>query len=117
MVQVNSHIGARTKIMDSCHLPGDMKIEEDVFLSTHVCGASENSLGRNSEMPSWSGPLIRKGAYVGLNATLLPNIEIGENAVVAGGAVVTKSVPPGTLVMGAPARVVRKVEPRVDIQT
>lgn len=103
MVQVDTHIGSRTKIMDTCHLPGNMKIEEDVFLSTHVCGASENTLGRSDSTENWAGPYISKGAYVGVNATLLPGIKIGEHAVVAAGSVVTKDVESLTLVMGVPA--------------
>jgi len=113
MIQVNTQIGARTKIMDTCHLPGDMIVEEDVFLSTHVCGASENSLGREGAKGSWSGPHLRRGAYVGVNATLLPGVTIGEEAVVGAGALVTKDVAPATLVMGVPARFVRNVSRRL----
>lgn len=112
MIQVNTQIGARTKIMDTCHMPGDMVIEEDVFVSTHVCGASENSMGRADMAGEWTGPMIRRWAYIGVNATLLPGVEIGEHAVVGAGALVTRSVPPRTLVMGVPARVVREVAPR-----
>jgi acetyltransferase-like isoleucine patch superfamily enzyme len=114
MIQVNTAIGARTKIMDTCHLPGDMLVESDVFLSTHVCGASENSLGREDLTGEWLGPTIRRRAYVGANATLLPGIELGEDSVVGAGSVVTRSVPPCTLVMGVPARFVRNVEPRAE---
>lgn len=112
MIQVSTQIGARTKIMDTCHMPGDMVIEEDVFISTHVCGASENSMGRADMSGAWTGPMIRRWAYIGVNATLLPGVEIGEHAVVGAGALVTRSVPPRCLVMGVPARVVREVEPR-----
>jgi acetyltransferase-like isoleucine patch superfamily enzyme len=111
-VQVNTRIGARTKIMDTTHLPGDMVVEEDVFISTHVCGASENSMGRGDPRGRWNGPRIRRGAYVSANATLLPDIEIGEDAVVGAGAVVTRSVAPRTLVLGVPAREVRTLGPR-----
>jgi acetyltransferase-like isoleucine patch superfamily enzyme len=113
MLQVNTKVGARTKIMDTCHLPGDMVIEEDVFLSTHVCGASENSLGREDRTGEWSGPYICRKAYVGVNATLLPGIKVGENAVVGAGSVVTKDVAPFSLVMGVPARYVREVPPKL----
>jgi len=111
MLQVNTVIGARTKIMDTCHL-GDMVVEEDVFLSTHVCTAAENSIGRADVVGKWGGPYIARGAYVGVNATLLPGVRIGEDSVVAASATVTKDVTPGTLVMGTPARFVRNVEPR-----
>jgi acetyltransferase-like isoleucine patch superfamily enzyme len=51
------------------------------------------------------GPILRRACSIGLGAVLLPGIEIGERAVVAAGAVVTRSVPPGKMVMGVPARV------------
>lgn len=113
MVQVSTRIGSRTKIMDQCHLPGDMIIEEDVFLSTHVCGASENSLGRSDSTGKWGGPHIKKGAYIGVNATLLPGVVIGENSVVAASALVSKNVDDFTLVMGVPAKFMRKVELKI----
>ena len=114
MVQVKTKIGHRTKIMDQCHLPGDMIIEDEVFLSTHVCGASENSLGRTDSTGKWGGPHIKRGAYIGVNATLLPGVVIGEHAVVAAAAVVTKDVADFTLVMGMPAKFARKVEPKLE---
>jgi len=114
MIQVNTTIGDRVKIMDCCHLPGDMLVEDDVFMSTHVGGASESSLGRTSRSSEWSGPTLRARSYFGANATLLPGVEIGEDAVVAAGALVSKSVPSKTLVMGVPAREVRRIEPRDD---
>jgi acetyltransferase-like isoleucine patch superfamily enzyme len=115
MVQPNTVIGARTRIMDMCHLPGDMIIEEDVFLSAMVGSASENSIGRaeDEKQINRSGPFIKKGAYIGVGAKMLPNVVIGENSVVGAGSVVTKDVPPQTLVMGVPARVVRQVIARV----
>lgn len=51
------------------------------------------------------GPVLRQGASVGANATLLPGIEIGEGAMVAAGALVTKDVPPWKLAIGFPARI------------
>lgn len=115
MVQPETYIGARTRIMDMCHLPGDMIIEEDVFISAMVAGASENSLGRSKDEKSIprSGPTIKKGAYIGLGAKLLPKVVIGQNSVVGAGAVVTKDVPELTLVMGTPAKFIRKMPPRI----
>jgi acetyltransferase-like isoleucine patch superfamily enzyme len=57
------------------------------------------------------GPVIRRGARVGGGAVLLPGIEIGEEAFVGAGAVVTRDVPAGTLVIGSPARYLRNVPP------
>jgi len=115
MVQPETRIGARSRIMDMCHLPGDMVIEEDVFFSAMVGSASENSMGRAEDERNMrrGGPHVKRGAYVGVGALMLPQIVIGENAVVGAGAMVTRDVPAQTLVMGVPAKVVRLVPPRV----
>ena len=55
------------------------------------------------------GPVIRRGAKIGANATLLPGIEVGEMALVGAGAVVTQDVPPGAVVAGNPARVIKHI--------
>lgn len=115
MVQPETRIGARSRIMDMCHLPGDMIIEEDVFFSALVGSASENSMGRSEDEVGLKrgGPHVKRGAYVGVGALMLPQTTIGENAVVGAGALVTKDVPPEALVMGVPAKVIRSVPPRV----
>ena len=56
-----------------------------------------------------AGPVIRKGAKIGANATLLPGVVIGENALVGAGSVVVRDVPPGAVVVGNPARVIRQI--------
>ena len=109
-----SRIGSRVKIMDNTHLTGNMLIEDYVFISTHVATANDNAMGRKTPATTdWTerGPVIRRFATIGEGACLLPGIEIGRNAVVGSGAVVTKDVPAGAVVMGAPARVVRELRP------
>ena len=56
------------------------------------------------------GPLLRTGAKVGANATLLPGVVIGRNALVGAGAVVVRDVPDGAVVAGNPARQVKRIE-------
>ncbi|MEK7234398.1 MAG: acyltransferase [Elusimicrobiota bacterium] len=56
------------------------------------------------------GATVRRGAKVGANSTLLPGVVIGENALVGAGSVVTKDVPPGAVVAGNPARVLRSIK-------
>lgn len=110
MINYNTRIGKRSRIMDSCHLTGEMVIEEDVFISTHVCTANDNYMGRSEKsIIERKGPCIRRGASIGLNATILPGVEIGEGAVVGAGSVVTKDVPARKVVMGVPARIVKDV--------
>jgi acetyltransferase-like isoleucine patch superfamily enzyme len=71
---------------------------------------NDNFMGRTEERHSLrKGPTIRRGARVGGGAVLLPGIEIGEEAFVGAGAVVTKDVPARVIVVGNPARVLREV--------
>jgi acetyltransferase-like isoleucine patch superfamily enzyme len=103
-VNYGARIGARTKIMDQSHITGGAIIEEDCFISTHVAMSNDNSIGRNRK-PKLDPPIIRRGVGIGLNATLLPGVEIGEYSVVGAGSVVTRDVPPRSIAMGVPARV------------
>lgn len=111
-INYNTRIGPRTKVMDNTHLTGNMVIEEDVFISVLVSSTNDNAMGRQGYQDGQvQGPLIRRGATIGASAVLLPRVEVGENAIVAAGAVVSRSVPPRKVVMGVPARVVRDVPP------
>ena len=87
-------------------------LEEDVFIAPCVVTTNDNFMGRTEKRRAlMKGPTIRRGARVGGGAILCPGIEIGEEAFVGAGAVVTKDVPARKLVVGSPARVVRDVDP------
>ena len=58
---------------------------------------------------SLQGPIVGKGAKIGANATILPGIRIGENALVGAGSVVVEDVPDNTVVVGNPARVIKQL--------
>ena len=71
---------------------------------------NDNYMGRTEQRHElMKGPTIRRAARVGGGAVLCPGVEIGEEAFVGAGAVVTKDVPPRTIVVGNPARVLREV--------
>ena len=113
-INYNTKIGNRVKIMDNSHITGNALIEDDVFISTLVSTTNDNSMGREpAPSRDWTkkGPIIRRFAAIGQGACVLPGIEIGENAIVGAGAVVTKDVPPRVVVMGVPARIVRELAP------
>ncbi len=112
-VTVNYHtvIGDRTKIMDSTHITGNCRIGSDVFISLLVGTVNDNSLGKRYSDQETRGPIIEDQAFIGVGAVLLPGVRIGRGAVVGAGSIVTKDVEPWTLVMGAPARFVRRVRP------
>ena len=108
MINYNVKIGNNTKIMDLTNITGNCQIGHHVFISMQVSTANDNTIGTlGYDEATQQGPKINDGAKIGIGANLLPNIEIGENAIVAAGAVVTKNVLPNTMVAGIPARLVK----------
>lgn len=102
-------IGARVRIQTGCYLTAFSVVEDDVFVAPGVYTTNDNTMGRRRHGEALVGATLRRACRVGGRAILLPGIEVGEEAFVAAGSVVTRDVPPRTLVMGAPARVVRQV--------
>jgi acetyltransferase-like isoleucine patch superfamily enzyme len=100
-------IGDRVRIHCNIYIAQFTTIEDDVFLAPGVSVANDPHPICTKCM---QGPTIRRGARIGVNATLLPHIVIGENALVGAGSVVTKDVPAGMLVAGTPARIVGSVD-------
>jgi acetyltransferase-like isoleucine patch superfamily enzyme len=87
-------------------------VEEDAFIATGVSAVDDNGVYLSRfglEEVNIQRPVVRRLAVVGLNATLLPGVDIGEGAMVAGGSVVTRSVAPWTMVAGVPARYFRDI--------
>ena len=109
-VENDTTIGAMTKIQAEAYITAYSTLEEHVFIAPCVVTTNDNWMGRTKERyGNVKGPTIRRGARVGGGAILCPAIEIGEEAFVGAGAVVTKDVPPRKVVVGNPARVLREV--------
>ena len=105
-------IGDYTKLQTGVYLCAWVTIEDHCFIAPCVVTTNDNFMGRTERrFTARGGCTIRHGARVGANVTLLPNVEVGAEAFVAAGAIVTRDVPPATLVMGTPARAVRRVPP------
>ncbi len=103
-------IGAFTKIQTNAYITANTTLEEHVFIAPGVTTTNDNLMGRTERRHALKkGPTVRRGARVGGAAVLLPGIEVGEEAFVGAGAVVIADVPPGKLVVGVPARVLRDV--------
>ncbi|MEW6582592.1 MAG: DapH/DapD/GlmU-related protein [Actinomycetota bacterium] len=103
-------IGSHTRIQTNAYITAYSELEEHVFIAPCVVTTNDNFMGRTEErFAHIKGAIIRRGARVGGAAVLLPGIEIGEEAFVAAGALVTKDVPAKTLVAGLPARAWREV--------
>ncbi len=109
-VENKTKIGKYVKIETNAYITAISIIEDYCFIAPEVSFSNDNYLGRTEErLKHFKGPTLRKGARIGVNATILPGIMIGEDAVVAAGAIVTKDVPPKVIVAGAPARYFRDV--------
>ena len=108
-LSANVILGKKVKIIDNSYLPANSIVEDDVFISAGVFMANDNFFSTRGYHNEVFGPHIKKGAMIGVGATLLPKVSIGEKAIVGAGSVVTKDVPPMTLVMGVPARMIRKL--------
>lgn len=102
-------IGARVRIQSHVYLTAGSTIEDDVFLGPGVVTTNDDTMGRHGGEGDLQGVVLRRASRVGGGAVLTPGVEIGEEAFVAAGAVVTADVPDRAVVMGVPARVVRRV--------
>ncbi len=112
IVENDSVLGARCKLQANSYITAYSLLEDDVFIAPCVVTTNDNFMGRTEKRKALvRGPVIRRGARVGGGAVLLPGIEIGEEAFIGAGAVVTRDVAPGTLVVGSPARYLRNVPP------
>jgi acetyltransferase-like isoleucine patch superfamily enzyme len=110
LVENDTTIGARTKIQAMAYITAYCVLEEDVFIAPCVVTTNDNFMGRTeARLALMKGPVVRRGARVGGGAILCPGIEVGEEAFVGAGAVVTKDVPPRMVVVGSPARAIRPV--------
>jgi acetyltransferase-like isoleucine patch superfamily enzyme len=94
-------IGDNVSIQGNVYIPTNVVIEDNVFIGP--CAVLANDKYPIRKKYELKGPVLRKGASIGANATLLPEVEIGEGAMVAGGALVTKNVPAWKLAIGVPA--------------
>ena len=110
LVENDTTIGRGTRIQAGAYVTAYSTVEEDVFIAPCVVTTNDNFMGRTElRRQLMRGPTIRRGARIGGGAVLLPGVEIGEEAFVGAGALVTKDVPSRKLVVGAPARVLRDV--------
>jgi len=110
VVENDTTIGDGTKIQTNVYITAYMTIEDRCFISPCVQTTNDNFMGRTEKRHKLiKGATIRRGARIGGGVVLCPAIEIGEEAFIAAGAVVTKDAPARKVLMGVPARVVRDV--------
>ncbi len=108
-VENDVRIGARVRLQTNAYITAWSVVEDDVFVAPGVLLTNDPTVGRRADGQPLRGAVLRRACRVGGGAVLLPGVEVGEEAFVGAGAVVTRDVPARTVVMGVPARQVRAV--------
>jgi acetyltransferase-like isoleucine patch superfamily enzyme len=116
-IQKGARIGKNVKVSSHTFICEGVTIEDDVFVGHNVSFINDKyprstvSGGGLQTEADWKvvPTLVKRGASIGTSSTIMCGVTIGENAVVGAGSVVTKDVPPNTIVAGVPARVKRAV--------
>ena len=108
-IENNVVVGDRVTVKCGVQLWDGVTLEDDVFVGPNVTFTNDLQPRSRNAAAKLLPTFVKKGASIGANATILPGLTIGEGAMVGAGSVVTKDVPPRTLVVGNPARVVRSL--------
>ncbi len=111
VVDNDVRVGARVSVQTDVYLCAFTVLADDVFVGPGVTTTNDDTMSRHGPETSLRGPTLRRACRVGAGAVLTPGVEIGEEAFVAAGALVSGDVPARAVVMGVPARVVREVGP------
>ena len=109
VVDPGVQIGARVRIQTNVYLTQASVVEDDVFVGPGACTTNDDTMSRHGPEYALRGATLRRACRVGGGAVLVPGVEVGEEAFVGAGAVVTRDVPARALVVGNPARELRRV--------
>jgi acetyltransferase-like isoleucine patch superfamily enzyme len=102
-------IGARVRVQTSVYLTAFTTIEDDVFVGPGASTTNDDTMSRHGPEMPLRGATLRRACRIGGGTVLTPGVEVGEEAFLAAGAVLTRDLPPRAVAMGVPARVVRQV--------
>lgn len=100
----NARVGARVSLQAMSWITGFAVVEDDVFVGPLVVTMNDDTMKRHSRGRPLDAPVLRRACRIGAGVLLTPGVEVGEEAMVATGAVVTRDVPPRGKVMGVPGR-------------
>ncbi|MGA2320067.1 MAG: DapH/DapD/GlmU-related protein [Solirubrobacteraceae bacterium] len=109
VVDNDVQVGARVRVQTGVYLTAFTLVEDDVFIGPGATTTNDDTMGRHGPERPLRGATLRRACRVGGGAVLTPGVEIGEEAFVAAGALVTRDVPARAVVIGVPARVLREV--------
>jgi acetyltransferase-like isoleucine patch superfamily enzyme len=117
-IQRNAKVGSNCKISSHTFICEGVTIEDGVFVGHNVAFVNDTfprattSTGDLQTADDWvvEKTFVKKGASIGSGATILANVTIGERAIVGAGSVVTRDVPPDVIVVGNPARILRRID-------
>lgn len=105
VIDGNVEIGDRVKIETNAYIPAHTSIGNDIFIGPNVVMTNDKYPQRLRDQYEPKGPTIEDSVSIGANSTILPGVRIGEGSFIAAGAVVSKDVPPWSLVKGVPGKV------------
>lgn len=109
VIDGNCKVGNKVRVQTNVYITAYTIIEDDVFMGPCAVTTNDKYMKYDDSI-RLKGPVIKRGAKIGANATILPGIVIGEKAVVGAGAVVTKNVKNGDIVTGVPAEVLSQIK-------
>ena len=109
VLEAGNRIGNRVRIHTGCFLEL-VTVEDDVFIAPNVVFADDPHPPCPRYEECVGGAVVRQGARIGSNATILPGVVIGRGALVGAGSVVVDDVPDGMVVVGSPAKIVKRVD-------
>jgi UDP-3-O-[3-hydroxymyristoyl] glucosamine N-acyltransferase len=108
-VDFSATVGDRVSIQTGVYVTSYALVEDDVFLGPGALMTNDDTMGRHPRGEALHAPIVRRAARVGGAVVMVPGVEIGEEAFIGAGAVVTRDVAPREVVLGVPARAVRRV--------
>ena len=109
VIDYGCKIGNNVKVHTNCYIAQYTTIEDDAFFAPGVIVANDIHPGTMDAVDCMKGPIVKKGAQIGCNVTLLPLVTIGEHSLIGAGSVVTRDIPAYSIAVGNPARVIKKI--------
>lgn len=110
VIDYGCRIGNGVKIHCNVYIPQFTVLEDDVFIAPGCTFANDVHPGCEQSKECMRGPVLKKGVVLGVNVTVVPMVTIGEYSLIGSGSVITKDVPPYSVVAGNPARFLRKTK-------